>query len=341
LKTQIINKNIAIILLLGGILFISGCGGDEDDTTTLKVADSVPESNYISKDGISYWMDRVEELTEGEVEFEYYPSEQLGDADSLLDATKSKTTDIGYVSYAEEDLPLTQITQLPGALESSSEGSEVIWELANDDIMLDEFLEEDVRPVFAATLTPDQIATTDVKIKGKEDLNSLKVRSAGGITDFTANIMGVTPVSMPAPEMYTAMERGTVDGSIVNLTSFTPYQLEEVSGYSTKNANFGSFGVYYAINEDVYQDLDDDEKEALITAGDETVEHFSETLDEDIDELTGELDEEGVEMYDLDSNLKNELNTEFEEYWNEWSQNLDDKGYPASKLLNNFEEELQ
>lgn len=346
MKTNYFKKGFIGILLLGSILLIVGCSSsssteEASDTITLKVADSVPKTNFISTDGITYWMDRVEELTDGKVEFEYYPSEQLGEASSLLDATKSKTTDIGYVSYADEDLPLTQITKLPGAIDSASEGGEVLWELVNEDIMLDTFLDNNVRPVFAATLTPDQMTSNGTKISEKDDFKGLKIRSAGGISDITSKTMGVTPVSMAAPEMYTAIDRGTVDGALVNLTSFKPYQLEKVSEYSTKNANFGSFGVYYAINEDVYQGLDDDIKDALMQAGDDTVEHFGAVLDESVEELTDEFNAEGVEMYDLDSELKDSLDEEFRKYWSEWAENLDDKGQPAGELLEEFESKLQ
>src|SRR5690625_2960380 len=62
---------------------------NNDEKILLKVADSFPTTNDLSSEGIVYFMDRVEELTNGQVEFEYYPAEQLGKADSFLDLTLS------------------------------------------------------------------------------------------------------------------------------------------------------------------------------------------------------------------------------------------------------------
>ena len=53
-------------------------------------------------------MKKVTELTDGQVDFEFYPAEQLGKAADLLDLTSDGVTDIGFYigSYYPSQMPI-------------------------------------------------------------------------------------------------------------------------------------------------------------------------------------------------------------------------------------------
>lgn len=318
----------------------SGDSEDKSEVIKLKVADSVPKSNFISKEGIVFWMDRVEELTDGSVEFEYYPAEQLGKAASLLDLTQSKTTDIGYISYATEKIPLTDLMSLPGAVTSPIEGSKIYWDLAQNILLEEEYLKAGVRPILTGTLPPYQMITMENKIEDISDFKNLKVRTSGAM-DFTIQLLGGNPVSMPGPEVYTAFERGTIDSVAFPLTSYEPYQLHEIGKYSTTNANMGSFSVIYAINEEVYQELPDDIKKAMAQASDEAVAHFASFLDDQINSLIDEFSQAGMTMYQLDDSTLEKINQEVQPAWDEWAQGLEKRGIPANDVIEAYKESKQ
>src|SRR3990167_6394737 len=50
----------------------------------LRVADQFPQGHFLPRYGIKPWMEQVTKASNGEVQFEYYPSEQLGKAKDLL-----------------------------------------------------------------------------------------------------------------------------------------------------------------------------------------------------------------------------------------------------------------
>jgi len=314
----------------------SGNAGDSGEKIKLKVADSVPTSNFISTDGIVYFMDRVEELTDGRVEFDYYPAEQLGSAGSLLELTATKTTDIGYTTYASEKLPLSDIGTLPGGFNSSVEGTKIFWQLMEDFLIEEEYLKNGVRPLWSVTLPPYQMVSRDKKIESIDDFKGMKLRVTGTM-ELTMDELGATPVSLAAPETYTAIERGTLDGAIFPVTSYAPYQLEQISKYSTSNANLGSFIVVYSINEDVYQNLPADVQEAFAEAALDTMDHFSNFLDETNPELLDEFSE-NMEIYELSDSVLDQLDEEFVDTWDRWVKGLDKRGLPGSKLVEQFRE---
>ncbi|MEQ6378409.1 TRAP transporter substrate-binding protein DctP [Bacillaceae bacterium S4-13-56] len=312
------------------------------DPIKLKVADSFPTSHVLSKEGAVFWMNRVTELTDGQVEFEHFPAEQLGKAASLLDLARTKTTDIAYVgtAYVADRMPLSGVGELPGAFQSSNEGSTAFWKIANGILLEEEFLENGVRPVWAVTLTPYQIANINKKMVKIGDFKGEKIRTAGGTQDLTMNQMGATPVSMPAPEMYSAMDRGTLDGAVAPLNSFKPYQMEQKIKYSTTNANLGSFVVNYVINEEIYASLPKNVQEAMKQAGDETVEYLSKFLDDETEKLIEEFEGIGIDMYELTDEQLEAWSKQLDPVWEQWAKGLEDRGYPANDVIKAFEEAL-
>lgn len=336
------KKVFLIGITLTMSLFLIACGNGNADNVSakdkepikLKVADSFPTTNYLSTEGISFFMNRVEELTDGRVEFEYYPAEQIGKASSYLDLTLSKTIDIGYTSYATDRLPLSEVATLPGAYNTAEEGSEIVWELIKDMLMEEEYLKNGVRPLYAVALPQYQLATAKKKITSLEDIKGLKARVTGTM-ELAFDDLGASPVFMPATEAYTAMERGTVDGVVFPFTSFAPYQIESIAKYATKNANFGSFTTIYSINEEVFSQLPNDVKQALEQAGEETVIHLSKYLDEKNEELIEDFKSQ-VEMYELTDEEIQKWDEALEPAWDRWAKGLDKRGFKGTEVVEKY-----
>ncbi|MFC4409942.1 TRAP transporter substrate-binding protein DctP [Chungangia koreensis] len=335
-------KKVNLFIFLAAILLIvSGCGDSDNangksETIKLKIADSLPTTNYLSSEGTVFFMERVEELTDGKVEFEHYPAEQIGKANSYLDLTLSKTIDIGYTSYSTDRLPLTEVATLPGAYSSAEEGSKIIWQLMKDYLTEEEYLKNGVRPLYAVALPQYQYVTAKKPIKSMKDIKGTKARVTGTM-ELGFDALGASPVFMPATEAYTAMERGTVDGVTFPFTSFEAYQIESIANYSTKGANLGSFTVVYSINEDVYKSLPEDVKEALAQAGDETVEHLSKFLDKKNEELAEKFASE-IEIYELNDEESAEWDQALEPVWDRWAEDLEKRGFKAKETVQKYRE---
>src|SRR3954447_10380227 len=94
------------IILTSFILFIAGCStnsnsegavsneGENEDTIKLSLAAAHSTTHSSHTEFMQAFMDRVEELTEGKVEFEYFPAEQLGKASDLIDLARDGATDL-------------------------------------------------------------------------------------------------------------------------------------------------------------------------------------------------------------------------------------------------------
>ena len=60
-----------------------------------------------------------------------------------------------------------------------------------------------------------------------EDLRGLKIRVPSRNSGLVVEAWGATPVSMPAPEIYNAMQTGVVDGAMIDATTLTAFRLGE------------------------------------------------------------------------------------------------------------------
>ncbi len=70
-----------------------------------------------------------------------------------------------------------------------------------------------------------------IKVPG--DLNGLRLRSEGKLSAHFIKQQGATPVAMDSSEVYTALQRGTLDGAISGLSSFVSRKWYEVAKYMT------------------------------------------------------------------------------------------------------------
>lgn len=354
------KRVILLLITLSMVLVMAACGGkqqanapegnnvagenetDVAEEIVLKVADSFPTSHNLSLDGAVYWMERVKELTDGKVKFEYYPSEQLGKEKDLINTVKNKVSDVAYVGigYIPDKMPLSGVGELPGAAGSSAEASEAYWQVVQEVLLEEEFLKHGIRPMFAIIMPPYHVMTTDKPITTIEDFKGVKVRSGGSAQSIALQELGAAPVAMPAAEIYTALERNTIDGTIFPTTSIKPYQIETLLKYVTENSNFGGFAVTYCINEEVWQSLPADIQEALATAGEETIKHLSSTLDELVAIDREEMIKKGIEYINMDEESLEKFNQTIELVWDQWAEELDGRNLPGTMVKEAFKEAL-
>ena len=66
---------------------------------------------------------------------------------------------------------------------------------------------------------PGILFMADKPVRSIEDLRGLKIRVPSRNSGLVVEAWGATPVSMPAPEIYNAMQTGVVDGAMIDATT--------------------------------------------------------------------------------------------------------------------------
>jgi len=312
----------------------------------LRVADSFPATHWISVNITRHMMQRVTELTNKEVEFEYYPAEQLGKAKDLLSLANSGVADIAYVApaFVGDKMPLAVVGELPLASSNSSSCplTMAYWKIAQPGGILDksEFAPNGVRLLFTLVLPPYQLATKP-KFSSVSDISGMKVRTSGAPKEMALKTLGAVPVQIPSPEINEAMRRGTVDGALMPIGSIPSYGLHTVVKHFTVGENFGSFVMNYVISEKKWKSLPANVQKALADVGPELTQKACELADKEEAGNVKVLEGAGASIVKLPAADRAALTAMQGSVGKSWAEALDRRGKPGSEILKAFTAGLQ
>ncbi len=332
------KKNYILVLMFAVFsIIVSACGdanaeGNDGDSKkiTLKLAVSQPVTHSLSTETFEPFMERVTELTDGQVEFDYYPAEQLGKLSDTFDLTGTGVADIGiYMStYYPSKMPLTNgVLTMPGMYSNSYEGTMAYHELSKQSPVLEtDFLNHGVRPLLSYAIPVYEYWTTGKEIKVPSDLKGLKARVSGDIATQAMSTLGASAINITVAEMYEALERGVVDSVGLYAASMKDYGMGELIKYGTSGVAFGGSGIGLVVNEKTFQGLPEDVQKALVQAGDEFSESNAKFFDEHNVSVLEGLKGDGIEVYELTEDeiaQWQEFYTEIGEKWLKEQNNPD------------------
>ena len=327
------------------ILFAAMIGSQGHSQEKLRVADALPVGHYISEYAAKFWMQEVTSRTNGSVQFEYYPAEQLGKAKDMLSIAQSGVADIAYVatSYISDKLPLSSVAELPGSFSTSCEGTLAYWKLAIGDgiIAKRDFEPNGVRVLFALSLPPYQLLTAKRKFDSISSAKGLKIRIPGGAAlDAMVGALKAVPVRISSPELHESLSRGTIDGLLFPYGSSITYDLVSLLKYSTIGENFGSAVIVYLISDARWKKLPPETQRAMTEAGEAATRRGCSMMDKDVDSDAVKLRKGGLELLALQPTMRAELAKINAAVSQEWAESLDKRGKPGSEVLRAYRASL-
>lgn len=192
------------------------------------VATSRPTPQF----GLWTWLaEELQKRTNGRVKVEVVSLPELGMTGfELVRVTRAGLVDISDVipSYVAGDVPAIEAIDLPGLFKDldtsvkAHEGFLAVMKKYEDKIG---------GVVLGGYLWPAQMIFSRKVVRGPEDLKGLKVRVYGTAQTEFAKALGMVPVSIPFAEVYTALERGTVDAGFTGTYPGFALKWYEVTKY--------------------------------------------------------------------------------------------------------------
>lgn len=310
----------------------------------LKLSDQFPVQHTITTHGTKAFFDMIAAHPEADLTIKHFPAGQLGKPTAQLDLVRDRVADIAMVgiSYVPERLPLSTLMELPQLYEGSFDGYAPIESLMKNELNEAEFKKAGIHPLWAVVTPQYQLLLTRKDpIKDLKDLSGVKTRVAGATAELVASALGMTPVRMPAPDLYVALERGTLDAAIYSLSVLKSYKLEEVTNSYTSNASLGGVAFMAFINEDVWQGLTPAQQKLLTEAGDAAGLATACALVKNEQATIEELSGMGKTVYELDDAQKAQFASALEGVSADWRKTMDARGIPGSTMLDAFKARQQ
>ncbi|WP_373089015.1 TRAP transporter substrate-binding protein DctP [Sneathiella sp.] len=311
-----------------------------EEKVVLKVADIFPTTHYIMLQGTQIWMDKAVELSDGRIEFQYFPAQQLGKAKDVMSLTKAGVADIGVIipAYVPEKLPLSAVGELPGMFNTACSGSKALADLTAPGGILyeQEYKPQGFHVLFTNMLAPYSVMTSEKELNSYKDLAGLKLYASGDAKHETLTKLGATPIRLSGPEIFEAVQRGTLDGAMLAYIGLPPYGLDELMKYGLTGVNLGGTTVTYGITTEKWNAFDPEIKKALtdaaIYAGDALCSYSDKMNSEALEALKSN----GAKIHVIEGDEATALHAELEPVIDNWAKVLEERGKPAKDAIKQF-----
>ncbi len=223
---------ISTIIISCFLLFL-GCS-QERKKTTLKLAHGLDPTHPVHL-AMKFMATRLEEVSEGKMSLEIYPSGQLGGEQQCVELLQIGSLAITKVSAAvlESFTDNYQVLGLPYIFRSKEHTFKVL-----DGEIGKEFLNSteqfNLKGLCFYDAGSRSFYTINKSINGPDDLDGMKIRVMKSQTAMNmVKSMGGSPTPISWGELYTALQSGVVDGAENNPPSFyTSRHYEVCKNYS-------------------------------------------------------------------------------------------------------------
>lgn len=187
--------------------------------------------------GIDAFAKYVFEKTNGAIDIKTFPFGQLGNENSLADQVQSGTLEIAAVSTAvlSNYVPQLAITDFPFLFPDRKTAYAVF---DDPDVMAKIFGYLPAKGFVGVGWTENgirDITNSKHDIQKPEDLKGMKIRvMSSPIYIDTFKVLGASPTDLPFPEIYSALQNGTIDAQENPLMTSILIKATEVTKFATR-----------------------------------------------------------------------------------------------------------
>lgn len=303
----------------------------------LKMASFVPPTHSIWAKVLMPWVKKVEDMSKGRLKIAGYPSMQLGGkAPELYRQMVQGIADIVFTlpGYTSADFPMMSLTELPGTATSAREGTERIWKRLEEGYFDKEFADAKVLMLWNADNAG--ILTRTRPVRKIEDVKGLRLRSPSAAQAAQIEHLGGVAVSLPVPQVYPGIERGTVDGAMIPVTTLLDFKLAEVVKYIMTEAPLGRSPFLVSMQRKRYEGLPAELRKVIDdTTGLELALQGAKTYDDRAAEAMESV-KKTHEIYLLSKAEYKEWLDFFKPLAEKEAKRVDALGLPGSKLVKSY-----
>jgi TRAP-type transport system periplasmic protein len=229
----------------------------------LKFASFTPPQHTITASVVDKLSAGLKADTNGEVSIAYYPGGELGPGpleQYVRVVQGAADMSWGLQGYTSSQFPKSMVAELPGSIKPGGNGYDMLWN-AYEKHLASEY--PGVKPLALWTSEPNIIIMKDKQIRTPADLAGLKIRVAGAVAADVIAALGATPIQMPIPQVYNALQTGLIDGIVTGASAVADFKLLEVASSYTIGAPLGRIAFFTVMNKATYDGLSDAHKSAI------------------------------------------------------------------------------
>lgn len=234
---------------------------------TLRFHSFIHATSYQQVKFFEPWCERIRQQSNGRMACQIFPSMQLGGAPGdLFNQARDGIVDIAYGNpgYSPGTYLSAEVFELPFMLGDLHDSARAMWDYfqANPS---SEFA--GTRLIAVAPADFPVIQTASRPVRTMEDLQGVKLRSAGRYGAKVLEALGALPIQMPAGEITDSLSRGVIDGAFLPWSAVSLLNLNDLMMHFTdfsegQNRMYTSLQMV-VLSQATYDRLPDDLKKVL------------------------------------------------------------------------------
>lgn len=296
-------------------------------------------TNHVQHAVKSAFAEEVAKATENRINYKIYPGGALGSPKESYNNVSAGIMDAGWgiQGYTPGKFPIHGVMNLP-----LPEGDVTAADLSVvAQKLYDKFPEiqaeyADVKPFWFHGVDPYMIVTKGKAVRSFADIKGLKLKTPHPEGSAMLEAWGATPINLPAPEMYDALQKGVIDGGVLPLSAIKDFNLFDSLDYVTYG-NFNGNLFFMVMNKNSWNKVPaEDQKIIEGMIGVPMAQKAGEAYDKQAELAEKEAKEAGIEFITLPDEELKKFKDGAKVVSENWIKDMEAKGVPGQEIYDEF-----
>ncbi|USK68700.1 TRAP transporter substrate-binding protein [Peribacillus asahii] len=331
------------------MLILAACGGNETANSggesaqkpiNLTFGMAVPATHPLNALAAEPWAETVKEETDGLVEVDIQPGAVLGPSSSVLQDVSGGVYDIGFVvgqSFPDTPLFKTTVLNLPFAYINTDDH---LLKAKIAQRFVDEYINKDLEKlgikVMGIYTSDPAVLISQEPIRTVDDLKGKQTQLQAPSWLPLLSGWGASPVSVAIEDIYTSLERGTLDVAVYAYGGAYSQKFYEPGPFIT-NLPISTVAQAVVMNLDKWNSMSPELRKKFEETFNPNLEEllnisYSKGEKESYEKIKKEVKGKGEIIQPSEEELKRFIKPA-KDVWKQWVKEADKKGYNGQELL--------
>lgn len=300
--------------------------------------------------------DEMTAASDGNITFTRFYAGELSPVGRELDSLNTGVIDVAaplLAPYHEGRFPLSDVTQLPAYNTSSPMVTRAFQNLLDSDVPIKgdqtfydyEIGGKGIRAWAIGATAAYSITTSSKKLREPADFDGTLLRAGAALHMMVLENLGATGVTIPAPQIYESLSRGTVDGMIISTADWPAYSIQQLLRHTIMDVSIGHWESYLAVSDAGWAKMSPEEQEAFdrvardmaLRNAEQWEAHDTSVREESIAKDGGEF----VSLSTLSDAMRAHIDKAAHDTWIQWVEKTEAAGHPARETARVYAQLLQ
>ncbi len=321
------------LVLVTAVVWLLGLTGPAFAETVWKVALFGPPRPVTKP--LEWYAQEVAKRTNGQLKLELVYGEALAKAKEMPEGIKGGAFEMAFLcaSYYPGKFPLMTVLDLP-MLTPDDIAAQSVLSLAvgEQPAVMDELKRWNLM-LFLPIPLPQYQVMGKKRIAQAADFKGVRVRVSGEMAKVLEDY-GAVKSLLPAPETFTALERGVIDAvTMASTYMFMSYRIYEVSKYFTDKISLGTQPCFYGLSLTAWDKLPPATKKTLLELREGLTQRYVDAYAAADEKNYAEFRQRGIEIINFPAAERAKLLAGAAKHWKAWVADTDKRGLKGTEVF--------